>query len=282
MVLAGGANYNSVGLLPPEFATLSHVPTPYARINQLVNFAPGDAIYGDLTGDGVAEFAVGRLPARTIAEMDEIVRKLLAYDSQSANARITLVSGGADTANGLNFRTAVDQLAADLAPSWQQSRIDVDTLGAAGAYAALTSAIAAGQSVISYTGHSAPAQWGFEPLLTATQVAGFAANANQPVLLQFGCWTTYFLSPVSLTMGNAWMLSAGKGASAVFGSTVLLDQPSHDLVARELATRLVPGVRLGDAIELSRAALRDTGDINSGSEIMVGIALLGDPATVIR
>lgn len=282
LVLAGGANYNSVGLLPPEFATLSHVPTPYARINQLVNFAPGDAIYGDLTGDGVSEIAVGRLPARTVAEMDEVVRKLLAYDSQSASARITLVSGGADGANGLNFRTAVDQLAADLAPSWQQSRIDVDTLGAAGAYAALTSAIASGQSVISYTGHSAPAQWGFEPVLTASQVAGFAPNANQPVLLQFGCWTTYFLSPVSLTMGNAWMLSVGKGASAVFGSTVLLDQPNHDLVARELATRLNPGVRLGDAIELSRAALRDIGDINSGAEVMIGIALLGDPAMVIR
>lgn len=282
LVLAGGANYNSVGLLPPEFATLSHVPTPYARINQLVNFAPGDALYGDLTGDGVAEIAVGRLPARSIAEMDEVVRKLLAYDTQSASSRIALVSGGADAANGLNFRTSVDQLGADLASSWQQSRIDVDTLGAAGAYSALTSAIAAGQSIISYTGHSAPAQWGFEPLLTAAQVAGFAPNANQPVLLQFGCWTTYFLSPVSLTMGNAWMLSVGKGASGVFGSTVLLDQPSHDLVARELATRLVPGIRLGDAIELSRAALRDTGDINSGAEVMVGIALLGDPATVIR
>lgn len=282
LVLAGGANYNSVGLLPAGNATLSHIPAPYLSANRLVRFAPADAIYGDLTGDYLAEVSVGRLPVRTVAEAQEAVRKLVAYEAQPASGRILMVSGGQDQANGLNFRNAVADFAETLPSSWLQSRVDVDVMGAASAREALFAGLATGASVISYTGHSAPAQWGFEPLLTASQVGTLPTSANQPLLLQFGCWTTYFLSPVTQTMSNAWMLSAGKGASAVFGSTVLLDQPNHDKMAAALGPRLVAGQRLGDAIDAARAELAEDLSMFTGNEILIGITLLGDPATVIR
>lgn len=282
LVLAGGANYNSVGLLPAGNATLSHIPTPYLSANRLVRFAPADAIYGDLTGDYLAEVSVGRLPVRTVAEAQEAVRKLVAYEAQPASGRILMVSGGQDQANGLNFRNAVADFAQTLPNSWLRSRVDVDVVGAASAREALFAGLATGASVISYTGHSAPAQWGFEPLLTASQVGALPANANQPLLLQFGCWTTYFLSPVTQTMSNAWMLSSGKGASAVFGSTVLLDQPNHDKMAAALGPRLIAGQRLGDAIDAARAELAEDLSMFTGNEVLIGITLLGDPATVIR
>lgn len=282
LVLAGGANYNSVGLLPAGTSTLSHIPTPYVPVNQLVNFAPGDALYGDLTGDYVAEVAVGRLPVRTVAEASEAVRKILAYETQPATGRFMLVSGGRDEALGLDFRAATTGFASTLAPSWAQTRVDVDTLGAAAARLALIDGLNFGQSVISYTGHSGPIQWGFEPLLTASQVSALPASANQPFLLQFGCWTTYFLSPQTLTMGNAWMLTPNAGASGVFGSTVLLDQPNHDAMAAALGPRLTTGVRLGEALEAARRELALEMPLSGGSEVLAGITLLGDPAMPLR
>lgn len=282
LVLAGGANYNSVGLLPAGVSTLSHIPTPYVPVNQLVNFAPGDALYGDVTGDYVAEVAVGRLPVRTVAEATEAVRKILAYETQPASGRFMLVSGGADQPLGLDFRAAATGFASTLAPSWSQTRVDVDTLGASAARQALTDNLNLGQSVISYTGHSGPIQWGFEPLLTANQVAALPANANQPFLLQFGCWTTYFLSPVSLTMGNAWMLTPSAGASGVFGSTVLLDQVNHDAMAAAIGPRLQSGALLGEALEAARRELATDMLLTSGSEVLVGVTLLGDPAMPLR
>jgi hypothetical protein len=282
LVLVGGANYNSVGLLPQGTSTLSHIPTPYVPLNQLVNFAPGDALYGDITGDYVAEVAVGRLPVRTVAEASEAVRKILAYEAQPATGRFMLVSGGQDTALGLDFRAATTGFASTLSPSWAQTRVDVDTLGAAGARTALIDGLNFGQSLISYTGHSGPIQWGFEPLLTASQVSALPANANQPFLLQFGCWTTYFLSPVTLTMGNAWVLTPNAGASGVFGSTVLLEQVNHDAVAAALGPRLQSGHRLGDAVEAARRALAPALPLHGGSEVLAGITLLGDPAMPLR
>jgi hypothetical protein len=282
LVLAGGANYNSVGLLPAGISTLSHIPTQYVPVNQLVNFAPGDALYGDVTGDYVADVAVGRLPVRTVAEASEAVRKILAYETQPASGRFMLVSGGADQALGLDFRAAATNFASTLAPSWSQTRVDVDTLGAAAARLAVTDGLNLGQSVISYTGHSGPIQWGFEPLLTATQVAALPGNANQPFLLQFGCWTTYFLSPVTLTMGNAWMLTPSAGASGVFGSTVLLDQVNHDAMAAAIGPRLQSGALLGEALEAARRQLATGMPLTGGSEVLVGITLLGDPAMPLR
>jgi hypothetical protein len=282
LVLAGGANYNSVGLLPPETSTLSHIPTPYVPVNQLVNFAPGDALYGDVTGDYVAEVAVGRLPVRTVAEAGEAVRKILAYEAQPASGRFMLVSGGKDNELGLDFRAAATGFASTLSPSWAQTRVDVDTLGAAGARTALIDGLNFGQSLISYTGHSGPIQWGFEPLLTASQVSALPPSANQPFLLQFGCWTTWFLSPQTLTMGNAWMLTPNAGASGVFGSTVLLDQVNHDAMAAAIGPRLQSGVRLGEALEAARRELAADMPLTGGSEVLAGITLLGDPAMPLR
>jgi hypothetical protein len=282
LVLAGGANYNSVDLLPAGTSTLSHIPTPYVPVNQLVNFAPGDALYGDVTGDYVAEVAVGRLPVRTVAEASEAVRKILAYEAQPANGRFMLVSGGQDTELGLDFRAAATGFASTLSPTWAQTRVDVDTLGAAAARSALIDGLNFGQSLISYTGHSGPIQWGFEPLLTASQVSVLPASANQPFLLQFGCWTTYFLSPQTLTMGNAWMLTPNAGASGVFGSTVLLDQVNHDAMAAAIGPRLQSGVRLGEALEAARRELAAEMPLHGGSEVLAGITLLGDPAMPLR
>ena len=286
LVLAGGANYNSVGLLPAGTSTLSHIPTPYVPVNQLVNFAPGDALYGDITGDYVAEVAVGRLPVRTVAEATEAVRKILAYESQPANGRFMLVSGAKDIELDLDFRAATTSFASTLSPTWAQTRVDVDTLGAAAARLALFDGLNFGQSLISYTGHSGPIQWDGNDdaptLLTASQVSSLPPSANQPFLLQFGCWTTYFLSPVTLTMGNAWMLTPNAGASGVFGSTVLLDQVNHDAMAAAIGPRLQSGVRLGEALEAARRELAAELPLHGGSEILAGITLLGDPAMRLR
>lgn len=65
------------------------VPTGYAeaKVNVLWGSEPHiatDNPYGDLTGDGVPELAVGRLPANCPAELQRIVAKTLAYE-QSAD-----------------------------------------------------------------------------------------------------------------------------------------------------------------------------------------------------
>jgi hypothetical protein len=287
VVLMGGANYNSVGLRGPGVSTLSYVPTDYARTNRFVRFAPTDALLADLTGDQSAEFAIGRLPVRTVAEAEEAVRKLVAYESQPSSAAFLLSSGALDAANGnFSFMGSVDAFQAALPNGWNTSRVDVEAIGTGPARTALLDAINQGRSLISFTGHSSPVNWdnvgGGQSLFNVDDVLALPASANQPVVLQFGCWTTYFVSPVTNTMGNALVLTPNRGASAVFGSTVLLDQPNHDRFAAAIGPLLQPGVRLGDAVEEARRIMANRHDALEGVEVNVGVTLLGDPASLVR
>jgi len=118
-----------VGLRGAAVSTLSYVPSFYTPLNRYSNFTQTDAFFGDLTGDQVAEIAVGRVPARTIAEAAEVVRKLLAYETQPATGSFLVASGAVDTGSGFSFRAASGSFADQLAPSWQQTRVDVETLG---------------------------------------------------------------------------------------------------------------------------------------------------------
>ncbi|MGE4072798.1 MAG: C25 family cysteine peptidase [Lysobacterales bacterium] len=281
LLLVGGDTYDAAGYL--NSGSVSFVPTPYARTNEIVAYAPADPLYGDLSGDGVPEIAVGRLPVRTQAEAAEAVRKIIAYETQPSSARMMLVAGATDSNQQLNFGQSASSLGAAMVPVWQRTEVYTDVLGAAAAQSAAVAGFNDGQSLISYTGHSSPTQWAFEQLLSAGQVASLNPNANQPIVLQFGCWTTYFVSPTANTMGHALMLTPQRGASGVMGSTVLLDQPSHDAMAQAMASRLIPGTRIGDAIVAAKREIAEQSqDPFKGIEVYLGIALLGDPAQPIR
>jgi len=155
----------------------------------------------------------------------------------------------------------------------------------------LVSAFNNGRSVVSYIGHSGPTRWTFDPLLDISQVLGSSSNpalpnllpnTNQPIVLQFACWTTYFVSPTQNTMAQALLLSPGRGASAVLGATVLMEQSSHQRIAGALARHLSPGVRIGDALSAAKAELAGDSQNPVGPDILLGQILLGDPAQQIR
>lgn len=281
LLLVGGDTTDAAGYLGT--GSVSFVPAPYARTNEYVAFAPADPLYGDLTGDGVPEISVGRLPVRTLAEVQESVRKIVAFDTQPAALKVLAASGAQDGAQALNFSGASGEFRAALMPVWQSTVVDVDELGVDAARTQLTEGLNGGQSLVSYIGHSSPTQWGFESLLNSGQISGLPANPNAPVVLQFGCWTTYFVFPSANSMGHALMLTPNRGASAVIGSTVLLDQPNHDAMAAEIAPRLLPGTRVGDALLQAKRALAaaSTGSLQ-GDEVQVGISILGDPAQPLR
>ena len=281
LLLVGGDTYDAPGYL--NSGSISFIPTLYQRTNEIVAFAPVDPAFGDLTGDGVPEISVGRLPVRTVAEANESVRKILDYDAQPAMSRLMAVSGAADTNQGLNFQAASQSFQATFPSAWQQTNVYSDTLGVLASQVAVRNGFNSGQSIVSYIGHSSPTQWGFEALLTSAQVSGLAANANAPLVFQFGCWTTYFTLPSANSMSHALMLTPGRGASGVLGSTVLLDQPSHDLMAGAIGPLLVSGQRIGDVVVTAKRQIANAleGELR-GTEIFLGISLMGDPAQQIR
>lgn len=268
--------------------SLSFVPTPYVATNRFVQYAPADALLGDVDGDGIAEVAVGRLPVRTLAEAAEMVRKIRAYDQQPAHERVLLVAGPDD--GSASFSLDSEWLEQGLGPLWQRNRVYQNELGLDAARAALVQGFDSGQSLISYTGHSGPNRWTFDPLFTTSQIDGshanpalrLAQNDNQPIVLQFACWTTYFVSAQQNSMAQVLLTTAGRGASAVIGASVLMEQTSHQRMATAIRPHLQAGTRIGDALLAARASIAADPQQPYKREIQAAVAILGDPAQRVR
>ena len=275
--------------------SVSFVPTPYSATSLFVRYAPSDPLLADTDGDRQPDVALGRLPVRTLAEAQEAVRKILAYENQAATSTAMLVAGPVDNNLPRAFATASEDLSAELPNVWTVDRVYQDLVGLNPARQAIVNGFNSGRSVISYIGHSGPSVWsggsGPNPLFDISQVMGtsvdpnrpnLAASANQPIVLQFACWTTYFVSASQNTMAQALLLTPNRGASAIVGATVLLDQISHDRMAAAVASRLVPGARIGDVIQAAKIALANDAQDPAGPEILLGQVLLGDPAQAIQ
>lgn len=271
--------------------SVSFIPTPYVATSRFVRYAPADPLLADLDGDGTPDLALGRLPVRTLSEAEEAVRKILAYEAQSGGASTLLIAGPQDLQAGADFTLASEAFASGLPNTWTSSRVYQDQLGLQPARQALVSAFADRPSLISYIGHSGPTRWTFDPLLDISQVLGTSSNPglpnlptaeHHPVVLQFACWTSYFVAAAQNTMAQALLLSPQRGASAVFGASVLMEQRSHERMTAALSPRLQPGLRIGDAILEAKRELAGDLDNPADVDLLIGQTLLGDPAQILR
>jgi hypothetical protein len=276
VLLVGADTYDYKNYLGT--GSVSFVPTVYTRVGD-ITYTPTDSAYADLDGDDVPEFAIGRLPVRTLAELSAMSAKIVAVQGSNAQRSLVLVAGGTDGES--DFSAISDGFATLLPGTWQATEAYVDDIGIAAANSVLTSQLNAGASLVSYVGHSAPIQWSTadQTLLTSTQVNALTGGVSD-LVVQWGCWNSYFVSPNADTMAHAFLLSPNKGAAGVIGVSALTGAGAHQALGNALYPFLAPGTRVGDALRSAKTAL--AGQSGEHRDILLSSTLLGDPAMPIR
>ena len=262
----------------------SFLPTLYRPTGSVVRYAPADGAFADIDADGLADLSIGRFPVRTLAELDAVITKTLAY-AQANHARKSLRLTPRNQGT-LSFEGQLSTVSALLGSNWTQSSISLQNyasgaVGVAQARADLVAAVNSGQSLLSFFGHSSPSNWTQESLVTAPLVyAGMFSNGSVPTAVwQLGCWGAYFVDPQYNTIAHALMLQGNGGAAAVFGASALTEI-SSDVTWMNVLTPLLKTQRLGDAIRLSQRLLHEQGA--EYNDVSVGGTLLGDPALRLR
>jgi hypothetical protein len=277
VLLVGGDTYDYRDDL--KKGTISFIPTLYAQTDDIVTYAPVDPLYGDLDGDDVPEVAVGRLPVRTAAELDSVIRKILAYDNDGRERSAVFAADAAE--QGVSYKAISQSLIASLPPGWVTQQANLDDAGLAKARATLLNAMNSGVALVNFVGHSSYSIWTFDPLLDNKDAVALT-NFGKPVFVsQFGCWNTYFVSPYYDTLGHAFMLSGDQGAVGVMGASTLTEVESGAILGQTLFPRLAtPGKRIGTAIiEAKRETAARSVD---GTDVLLGWVLLGDPTMMIQ
>ncbi len=289
LTLLGDGHWNFKGYNPAKYPPAPNLVPPYlAFVDPWQGEAPADALYGDTNGDGRSEYAVGRIPANTLAEANTVVGKIIAYDDSLRLARWqrrsifvadNTDSNGPDYAG--NFQALSDEIIRDDLPRDQYAeRIYLNTPAIPNADAArqaIANAIQSGAFMLHYTGHGEITSWAHEQIWRTIDVAGLQNGGALPVVMTLNCLDGYFAYPGTPSMAETMLLRQGGGSIAAISATgrgLAPDQQNlRKLVMTELFRNDVP--ELGMALQLAKEQFyRQYGD----NYVLATMTLYGDPA----
>ncbi len=267
LLLAGDASYDG----DPQ-ADL--VPTGLVSTMEVGETA-SDTDLADLDRDGLPDLAVGRLPARTPAQLQAMVEKTLAYERQPDEAgwqqQALFIADDDDPF----FTSFNDQMLA-LLPSGLQA--EKATIGPdADVRARLLADWRAGRGLISYMGHGATNLWAQEEILTNDDIPGLDSDGRLPLVAVWACLSGYFHHPDQVSLGETLLLTPDRGAAAALvptGATFATDQLqlARALVGSYLFTKPTLGEALLDSYRQLDPASPGQADV------VHTFLLLGDPA----
>jgi hypothetical protein len=274
VLLVGGDSYdytNNLGI-----GSMSFIPTLYFPTDNIVKYTPSDALLVDTDDDLVPNLAIGRLPARTSVELQNMIDKTLSFANRTYKNTAVFATDRSDLFDNLS-----NQMLNKLPIGWQVDTAYISNLDVVGAQNVLQNSINSGVSLTNFFGHSGPFTWSFEHLFDTNDISSLN-NIGKPTLVnQYGCWNTYYVMPNNNTMGHAFMNLNNKGAVAVLGASTLTES-AHE---SQLGNLLVPllsqnNMSIGQAILQAKSQLA----VNSPNylDVLLGWNLLGDPMIIMN
>ncbi|HXG65037.1 MAG TPA: C25 family cysteine peptidase, partial [Blastocatellia bacterium] len=234
-----------------------------------------DEWLADFTGDGLADLALGRLPARTPDEMAALVARVVGYDSAAKGENVVLV---ADRNDQFDFEAANAQIRALLPGDVSVTEIQRGRSDDATAKADVLQAINEGPGVVIYTGHGSTSFWRGN-LLTSADAKELYNGQRLPLFVTMTCLNGYFHDPSLESLAESLMKAPGGGAIAVWASSGMTDPSVQTQMSRQLFWLLYDGsgepLTLGEATARAKAA---AGDADTRQTWI----LFGDPTTRLR
>jgi hypothetical protein len=219
--------------------------------------ALSDDRFVDFDDDNFADMSIGRLPARTPAEVSTAVAKTLAVNNLTASQAIsrgaTMV---ADLPVGYDFTLALQNLSTSLPSTMpvnfvSRSSSQADSVTRQQALDNVNQ----GRFIVNYHGHGLVGGWSSANLLQSGD-GSVLTNTNSPaMMLALACLNGYYAdSSPNFAKG---MINGTGGAFAVWADSGLYAPEFNLNASREIQTRVFAGERIGDAVRTAKQLAYD-------------------------
>lgn len=278
VVLLGDATFDFKNYLGA--GVVNHMPPMMVMTTYLETAS--DPSYAAVNGeDLLPDLAIGRLPAATVEELEQMVSKIVSWESsgKSLEGRVVLVADNPDKAG--NFDADAEELSTTFVNTQELAKIYLSKLGSATTRSEILRAFDEGSSLMSYIGHGGIHLWADENIWNIYDVPSLSPQSEQPILLTMNCLNGYFTFPFFNSLAEELIKAEDKGAIAAFSPSGLSLNDAAHVFHKALLEELVYGshVRLGDAVLGAQGKYAESGAF---PEMLAIYHLFGDPAMKIQ
>ena len=302
--------YNNWQGDPPQYVLLIGDGTydPRGYLSQATTIDPGDYIpnyvstrivsttfsetasdesLADFDDDGLAELAVGRIPARQPSQVTDALTKTMNWEDSLGTDPLgqgALFASHWDTSDpGIPedpetlFQEMSKQLRDKLPPTTTSTMMH----SANSNHLTLTSTMNTGKYIVNYSGHGSAGSWA-STYFQNTNVPLLTNNTNESLFTMLTCLNGDFTNPdADLTSLAENLLNWNNGgAVAAWSSTGLtttdLQMPMGLKFYEKIGQGDIP--RLGDLIKVAKGAV----PVFYGTDVRLSWSLLGDPMLKVR
>jgi hypothetical protein len=291
VLLVGTGHYDFTGVSGTTFPNL--IPPFLIHIDPWLGETAADNRYVSVDGpnDYLPEMAIGRIPARTPADVTAVVDKIIAYETAPAGPwqeRVVFVADNHLDPAG-NFHAYSDAVRLNWLPAGYDDRTiyyNRDYFSGAAMRTAIKAAFDADALVLQWFGHGSRFRWGSVSMFNTLDLAPLAANDTWPFTVSYTCWTGYFIN--LLTTGNGrslaetLLVTPQRGSVAdlspsglhVGGALLIFNQ---GLTQAQFQQRIV---RVGLAVD--EAKVYYYSHAGSFHDVLDTMVYFGDPALKLR
>jgi uncharacterized repeat protein (TIGR01451 family)/fimbrial isopeptide formation D2 family protein len=275
VVLAGDGTYDYVDqlgyhdtVLPPVLVT-----TPNGLFTS-------DTPYADVDADHRPDFALGRLPARSSAELETMINKIVAYEAATGvwTRAGLLIADNTDAVGA--FDTESERIGQTLSNRYAFSRAYLGVTNLSTIRNQTLTSWKAGLAYVNYIGHGALDRLAQEGILTTADLTNLNNGVRAPLLVSMTCVVGRYSVPGYPCLGEELLRQSGGGAIAVLSpiglSSPTLSGPLNQAMARALAG---PNAPLGDLWKQAATEFYNSGGDGLGLTLF---NLLGDPGLLLK
>ncbi|MDH3654275.1 MAG: C25 family cysteine peptidase [Myxococcales bacterium] len=240
-----------------------------------------DALLGDLDEDGLADVAIGRIPAQTVDEAVaafEALQRYQALEFSDFGLSALMISGAN---RGTNFAEPIDALLKWFPPELETRSIGVDALGAERARAELAIDLQRAPYWMHYTGHGGLDRFDDEGVLMSQDIP-MLRPLLPPIVTGMTCSTSRFELPGIDALAEHMVDPANEFAIASWGASGVTMSHYAAKLGEAFATKLFNAdggaPRLGDLV----VALHQEHAPAYDAKALAVYVLLGDPALRLK
>jgi hypothetical protein len=249
----------------------NYVPT--RMVDTIYSETGSDETLADFNNDGLAEIAVGRIPARNAATVTLLFNKLTTFEQTVAQGLSRGAIFASDLPDGYDFEGLSNRLCQQLPATVPCIKIN---RALPNANAVLMGEMNNGRFIVNYSGHGNVGVWAASNFFSSTH-AGQLSHSNKAIYTMLTCLNGYFINPTD-SLSEVLLKNPNGGAVSTWASSGLTTPDVQEVMATRFYNQIAAGniTRIGDLIKDAKTT------INFGRDVRLSWVLLGDPTMKVK